>query len=72
MVLLSSAEFFQNYFFQKIHSETLSERQTVLIKIRTDVLSLLIMVQTVCKGYHQMAKVAASKEVVNYKSLIKP
>ena len=41
-------------FFKKIHSGTLieSESQTVWIQIRTDVLSVLIWVQTVCKGYN--------------------
>ena len=58
---LSSANFFQNYFFQKILSGTLSEWQTVWIQIRTDILSVLIWVQTVCKGYQQTTLVAASK-----------
>ena len=35
----------------------------VWIKIRTAVLSALIWVQTVCKGYQQTTKVADSKEV---------
>ena len=35
------------------------------IQIGTDILSVLICVQTVCKGYQQMTKVAASKEIVN-------
>ena len=30
----------------------------------TDILSVLIWVQTVCKGYQQMTKVATSKERV--------
>ena len=34
-------------------------------QIKTDVLSVLTWVQTVCKGYQQMAKVAASKDKVN-------
>ena len=40
----------------------LSECQTVWIQIRIDILSVLIWVQTVCKGYQQMRKVATSKE----------
>ena len=38
--------------------------QTVWIQIRTDILSVLIWVQTVCKGYQQTTKVASSKERV--------
>ena len=65
MLLLSSADFFQNQLFQKILSGALIECQTVWIQIRTDILSVLIWVQTVCKGYQQMTKVATSKERVN-------
>ena len=36
----------------------------VWIQIRTDILSVLIWVQTVCKGYQQTTKVAARKERV--------
>ena len=68
MPLLSSDDFFQNKLSQKIISGTLSECQTVWIQIRTVVLSVLIWVQTVCKGYQQTTKVAASKESVNLKS----
>ena len=63
---LSSADFFQNYHFQKIISGTLSVCQTVWIQIRTDNLSVLIWVQTVCKGYQQTTKVAACKERVKF------
>ena len=42
---------FQNKLFQKILSGTLSEYQTVWIQIRTYILSALIWIQTVCKGY---------------------
>ena len=38
MLLLSSADFCQNYFFQNSLSGTLSECQTVWIQIRTDFL----------------------------------
>ena len=41
---------------------TLSECRTIWIQIRTDTLSVLIWVQTVCKVYQQMAEVPASKE----------
>ena len=37
----------------------------VWIQIRTEILSVLIWVQTIHKGYQQMTKVAASKERVN-------
>ena len=43
MLLLSSADFLKKFF----------ECQTVWIQIRTDILSVLICVQTVCKGYQQ-------------------
>ena len=43
---------------------SLSASQTVWIQIRTDILPVLILVQTVCKGYQQTTKVAASKERV--------
>ena len=51
---LSSADIFQNYFFHKILSGTLSECQMVWIQIWTNILSVLIWVQTVWKGYQQM------------------
>ena len=44
----------------KFLSGTLSECQRVWIQIRTDVLSVLIWIQTVCKGYQQVTKFAAS------------
>ena len=56
--------FFLNQLFQKFLTGTLSECQTVWIQIRTDLLSDLIWVQTVCKGYQQTIKVAARKERV--------
>ena len=39
--------------------------QTLWIQIRTNILLVLIWVQTVCKGYQQMTKGATSKERVN-------
>ena len=65
MPLLSSAAFFQNQPFQKILSGSLSECQTVWIQIRPDILSGLIWIQPVRKGYQQTTKVAVSKERVN-------
>ena len=65
MLLLSSADFFQNLPSPKILSGTLSKCQTIWIQIRTDILSVLLWVQTVCKGYHQTTKVVASKERVD-------
>ena len=46
----------------------MSESQTVWIQIRTDILSVLIWIQTVWKGYKQLTKVIASKERVRGKS----
>ena len=63
--------FFKIIFFQKTLLEPLSECQTVWIQIRTDVLSVLIWVQTVCKGYHQTTQVAACKERVNKRKTYK-
>ena len=51
-----------NFFKQKKYSGTLSEFQTVRIQIKTDVLSVLIWVQTVCKGYQQTTKVHLAKK----------
>ena len=53
---------------QKILPGTLSECQIVWIQIRTDILSVLIWVQTVCKRYQQTTKVAATKERVLHKT----
>ena len=50
LILLSSAFFKIN--FKKNLSGTLSECQTVLIQIRTDILSVLVWVQTV-SAYHK-------------------
>ena len=41
---------------------SLSEWQTVSIQIRTDLLSTLTWVPTVCKGYQQTTEVAAGKK----------
>ena len=56
----------QNYlltFSKKILSGTLAVCQTVWTKVRTDVLSVLIWVQTVCKCYQQTTNVDKSREI---------
>ena len=67
---LSSADFFF-FFFSIFFSNNLSgipsECQTVWIQIRRDVLSGLIWVQTICKGYQQTTKVATIGERVKQK-----
>ena len=52
MLFLSSADFFKQL-FSKILSGIQSECQTDWIQIRTDILSGLIWVQSVCEGYEQ-------------------
>ena len=64
MLLLSSADFFKISFSRKIPSGTLSGCQSVWVQIRTDILSVLIWVQTVCNGYQQKTKALTSKELV--------
>ena len=66
MLLLLSADFYQDCLFQKFPSGILSEYQTFWTQIMTDVLSVLIWVQTVCKGYQKTTNVVVSKEKVNY------
>ena len=65
-----SVDFFSKLKFKKILSETLSECQTFWIQIRTDILSVLILDQTVCMSCQQRTNVAAIKERerVNYSS----
>ena len=63
-LVLLSADFFQNYLFRKILSGIQSECQMVWIQIRTDIWSVLIWIQTVCKGCQQTTKVAASRQRV--------
>ena len=54
MLLLSSTVVvFQNQLFQKILSGIPPECQTAWIQIRPNMMSGLIWVQTVCKGYQQ-------------------
>ena len=52
---LSSADFFENQLFQKFLSGIPPECQIVWIQIRPNILSGLILVQTVCKSYQQTA-----------------
>ena len=53
-MFLSYADFFQKQLFKKILTEISSVCQTFWIQIRPDILSGLILVLTVCKGYQQM------------------
>ena len=53
LILLSSADFLQNYHFQKILSAILSLCKTVWIQIRPDIMVGLICVQIVYKGCQQ-------------------
>ena len=54
---LTSADFFQNYFFRKVLSEIPSECQIVWIQIRPDILSGLIWIQSVCICYWHTTQV---------------
>ena len=54
MLLLPSPDFFQDSLFFK----TLSGCQKIWIKIRSDILSVLIWTQTVCKIYQQKSPLA--------------
>ena len=49
--------FFQKQLFRKIHSGIPTECQTIWIQIMPNILSCLIWVRTVCKGYQQTALV---------------
>ena len=60
---LSSADFFQNHLFRKILSGIPSECQKDWIQIRPNILSSLICIQYVCKGYEQ-TKLAGNE--INY------
>ena len=52
---LSFADFFSKSIVSKNYfRNTMRVSKTVWIQIRTDVLSGLVSVQTVCKGYQQM------------------
>ena len=58
---------FHNQLFKKNYFRNAMGLLNRFDQIRTDVLrmSVLIWVQTLCKGYQQMTKVAASKERLN-------
>ena len=72
MLFLLSAEFFKKINISKKNLSGIpSECQTVLIQIPPEVLSGLIWVQTICKGYQQMTKVATSGERVKVKEIKK-
>ena len=58
---------FSKLTFKKILLRMLSKCQTVWIQIKTNILLILIWVQTVCKAYQQRTKVTASKDRVNDK-----
>ena len=60
--------FFFKLTFSKKSLGIPSECQTVWIQIRPNILLGLIWVQTVCKGYQQMTKVATSRERVKFTS----
>ena len=63
-----TGNWFKDYRFAYIYqfvSGALSECQAVWNQIMTNILFVLIWVQTVCIGYQQMTKVATSKEKVD-------
>ena len=60
-IMLSSAGFF-NFFKKNFVQEHYQVVQNDLIQIKTDVLSVLILFQTVCKCLKQTTQVAASDE----------
>ena len=60
---MSSADFFSKLTFQKILSGIPSECQMDWIQIRTDILSGLGRVQSVCNGYEQMTLVVNESTV---------
>ena len=66
MLLLSSANFFQNLLFQKRFFQ--EHYQGVKRFGSRSGRSVLIWVQTVCKVYQQTTEVAASKERVKFSS----
>ena len=58
--------FVQNYPFFKLFSfQECHKSQTVWIQIRPDILSGLVWIQTVCKGYQQTTKIATGWWSVN-------
>ena len=65
MLLLLVCLLIKIIFFHIILSRTLWEFQTVGFQIRNDILSVLMWVLTVCKGYRQTTRVIASRKRVN-------
>ena len=67
MLVLSSADFFSKLTFEINYSRNITRVSNGLDPDhdRRSVLSVLIWVQTFCKGYQQMTKVAASKKIVS-------
>ena len=57
-------DFFLKWTFSKKSFRNTSECQTVWVQVRPDILSGLIWVQTVSKGYKQTTKVATNGERV--------
>ena len=64
---LSSVDFLKINFFKRNLSGIPAECQRVWIKIRPDMLSGLIWVQTVCNGYKQMTKVPLARKELLWK-----
>ena len=62
MHFLSFADFFSKLTFSKKFFQVHYHCQKVWIQTRTNIFSVPIWVQTVCKGYQQTTKVATSKE----------
>ena len=62
MLLLSSADFFSKSTFSKNSFRSAICVKLFKLHIRTDILPVLIWVQTVCKGYQQTTKDVSKKE----------
>ena len=62
--------FFKIIFFKNCFGNIPSECQTIWIQIRPNILSVLIWVQTVCKGYQQTTQVGKGLVARKLKVLI--
>ena len=62
---LLSTVFFQNQLFRKFLSGKPSGCQTACIKIMHDIMSGMVWVQTVCKGYQQVTLVDKELKMKN-------
>ena len=62
MFLLSPADFFQNKLFKRKIFRKPDQSVFGLDPDQDNILSVLVWVQIVCKGYQQMTKVTTSKE----------